>query len=416
MVAVACYPANGAPAMNLTSRRHPQRALVVIPFRGFKHGVCIAQLAFACLYIQHASLAAVRVEAYRGEPFGIGRATIDLAQGESVEPSSDDRVVLVETQDRVLYPVIENKATRRILRSFLGMESANRVTFIFMFRGDAPLELTAYTPRPQRFTVEPEDDAEEFNELVDDWWDATTDRYQAVFRQAEYPVLVENYLTATWARRLDRRMPEPSRELLERFRVGQPWMSQLAANEAYQTQIERDLLLGRLGDEKASIPIEELDRLTAAASSEATADGRETPPASDSPNELPAPAGEFPDTIEPLAAHVPQECFYIRFGNFPNYLWFRDFMRHWQGDLGNMVVMQSVDHNKSERFQQQIAVGESKLARVMGPAVIHDVAIIGLDPYMRDGAAMGILFQANNSALLKNNLGGQRHNFYSYVV
>src|SRR4051812_42384684 len=98
----------------------------------------------------------------------------------------------------------------------------------------------------------------------------------------------------------------------------------------------------------------------------------------------------------------------MRFGNFPNYLWYRDFMRHWQGDLGNMLVNQSIDRNNSERFQQQIAVGETKIARVMGPTVVHDVAIIGLDPYMRDGAAMGILFQANNSALLKNNLSGQR--------
>src|SRR5262249_2432709 len=52
--------------------------------------------------------------------------------------------------------------------------------------------------------------------------------------------------------------------------------------------------------------------------------------------------------------------------------------------------------------------GETKIARVMGPTVVHDVAIIGLDPYMRDGAAMGILFQANNNGLLNNNLSGQR--------
>src|SRR5205823_4531575 len=125
------------------------------------------------------------------------------------------------------------------------------------------------------------------------------------------------------------------------------------------------------------------------------------------PNELPLPSSAN-DTIEPLASHVPHECFYMRFGDFPNYLWYRDFMRHWQGDLGNMIVNQSVDHNNSERLQQQIAVGETKIARVMGPTVVRDVAIIGLDPYMRDGAAMGILFYANNSGLLNRNLADQR--------
>ena len=51
----------------------------------------------------------------------------------------------------------------------------------------------------------------------------------------------------------------------------------------------------------------------------------------------------------------------MRFGNFTNYLWFRDFMRYWQGDFGNMLVVESVDRNISERFQQQIAVGETKI-------------------------------------------------------
>ena len=50
-----------------------------------------------------------------------------------------------------------------------------------------------------------------------------------------------------------------------------------------------------------------------------------------------------------------------------------------------MLVNQSVNHNNSERFQQQIAVGETKIARVMGPTVVRDVAIIGFDPYMING-------------------------------
>jgi hypothetical protein len=265
-----------------------------------------------------------------------------------------------------------------------------------MFRGDEPLRVTAYSPEASDFTINPEDDPEEYNELLDDWWDATADRYEEVFQEAEYPVLVENYLTATWARRLDREMPSPSREAFGRFRVGQPWVSQLLANEAYQTEVERDLLLGRFGaNEDATLPLPKLARGDSAADE-----------ASDT--ELPPPVAKIPDTVEALASHVPQECFYLRFGNFPNYLWFRDFLRHWQGDLGNMIVMQSVDYDNSERFQQQIAIGESKLSRVMGPAVIRDVAIIGLDMYLRDGASMGILFQANNSMLLSRNLNGQR--------
>jgi hypothetical protein len=368
---------------------------------GSARGV-VVQIAILLLAAPSVSPAAVRVEAYRGEPFGMGRVTVDVPSGESNVPASDDRFALIESSGRVLYPVIENRTNRpvrRILRSFLNIETPSRPTFYFMFRGDEPLDLAVHAPDPQRFTIRPEDDAEEFNELLDDWWDATGDRFQEVFRQAEYPVVVENYLTATWARRLDRDMPQPSRYLLRQFRWGEPWVSQLAANEAYRTEVERDLLLGRLGaGEQATLPLPD-------AATGVPGDERQRAP---SEQELPTPDSELPTSVEPIAAHVPQECFYMRFGNFPNYLWFRDFMRHWQGDLANMLVVESVDHDNSERFQQQIAVGESKIARVMGPTVIRDVAIVGLDMYLRDGAAMGILFHANNGALLRRNLGGQR--------
>ena len=139
---------------------------------------------------------------------------------------------------------MKNSSARRILRNFLGIEMPLRITYIFMFRGDEPLELIAYTPTPQNIAVRPEDNPQEFNSLLNDWWEATTNRYEQVFRQAAYPVLVENYLTATWARRLNREMPEPKRYLFQRFGIGAPWISQLMANEAYQTQVERDLLAG----------------------------------------------------------------------------------------------------------------------------------------------------------------------------
>jgi hypothetical protein len=367
-------------------------------FRIFNLQFAICMLHFAMVSTCcTSSSAATRVEAYRGEPFGIGRVTIDLEQGAA--PPSDERFMLADANDRVLYPAMRKSSVRQILRGLLGVELPRSVTYIFMFRGDEPLELVAYTPAPQLIAVRPTDNAREFNELVNDWWEATTDRYEQVFREAEYPVLVENYLTATWARRLGRPMPEPQRYLFQRFGVGAPWISQLMANEEYQTQVERELLAVAGNSSNAGmIPLPASTALRGRAGA-TTATEHVAPP--------PANAG-LGASIEPLAAHVPQECFYMRFGNFKNYLWFRDFMRHWQGDLGNMLVVNSVDRNISERFQQQIAVGETKLARVMGPTVINDVAIIGFDLYLRDGAAMGILFQANNNFLLGNNLSGQR--------
>jgi hypothetical protein len=109
-----------------------------------------------------------------------------------------------------------------------------------------------------------------------------------------------------------------------------------------------------------------------------------------------------------MALHVPVECFYVRFGTFTNYLWFRDLNRKWQGDLGNMISRRSIDRPADDRVERQLSLRESGLAKILGPQVIEDVAMIGLDPYLAHGAAFGILFQAKNNVLLASDLVGKR--------
>lgn len=350
-------------------------------FRGW---LCATVLLAVCLSALSA-LGAVRVEAYRGAPFGVGRVTVDLPQDET--PGADDRFGLSEANDRLLYPVLEHRRQiGRILRQFINLELPNRATFYFLFQGDGPLELTLHTPDAQHFTVTPELDRDDYEDLFDAWWESICDHYERVQRDSEYPIVVENYLVANWARRLGRRMPEPELALFGRERIGGSWIAQLTANEAYQAFVERDLVLGRFGvAQPADIPLP-------------------APPTAPPLNLSPIESVE----IEPLASHVPAECFYERFGNFTNYLWYRDFFRKWKNDLGNMIVLRSVNRATRDRLQAQLAIGESEVARVMGPRVIKDVAFIGMDYYLRDGAAFGILFQANNNFLLGRNFNGQR--------
>ncbi len=338
-----------------------------------------------CLFTTSASQGAIRAEALSGDGFGVGRITIDLPSGGSSVPWGDDRFAIAESQGRVLYPVIENKAVRRLLRNFLGIDQPLKMTFYFLFRGDEPLDITVYAPTPQRVTIRPDRRSKDYDKLLDDWWDTTVSHYKQVFREAEYPIAVDNFVTATWARRLGREMPEPGMYLIQKFQWGDPWISQLTANDSYRANVERDLLLGRVGvGEKADLAL----------------------PSPRSPLALSAPTEAV--EIEQMASHIPQECFYLRFGAYPNYLWFRDFLQHWQGDLANMIVLQSVSRDNSQRFQEQIAIKDTSIARVMGPKVIQDVAFMGFDFYLRDGAAMGILFQAKNNLLLGRNFSEQR--------
>ena len=131
--------------------------------------VALVLTAVACLSGATCK-AAVRIDAYRGEPFGVGRITIDLPQDESAAPGGDDRFAVADEAGRVVYPVQEQRRIGKLLRDLLGVELPNRATFYFLFRGDEPLNLIVYAPDAQRFTVTPEQKPREFQRRFDDWW------------------------------------------------------------------------------------------------------------------------------------------------------------------------------------------------------------------------------------------------------
>jgi hypothetical protein len=320
--------------------------------------------------------AQIRVEAFAGEPMGVGRVTIELAPS-TASPLDDDRITIDDSVGRVLYPAPSERRVRRVLRQFLRVELPRRVTYYFLFQGDEPLAIDVYSPQRQTVRITPQHDREEHDELLSDWWESYVDLYQRVHDEAEYPLEVQTYLTAMWAERLGAPMPELEGSLFREQDQGGTVVGKLLADEAYRASVLRDLMLGRLAGDDRLVPLPE----------------HEIPVAS-----LPMPQDEVP--IEQLAMHVPQECFYVRFGSFENYLWFRDFTGRWQGDLGNMLLLRSVRRNLGAKISEQIALAETELARVLGPQVIADVAIVGTDPYFRHGAAMGLLFEAKNSFLL----------------
>ncbi len=116
---------------------------------------------------------------------------------------------------------------------------------------------------------------------------------------------------------------------------------------------------------------------------------------------------ERPVELEPIAAHVPEECFYLRLGSFDNYLWLRELLEENGGDIGRMVTARGHDAGLNERLQDQLGLKESVMAKLLGGQVIADVALIGRDTYLSEGAAIGILFEARNG-LLQNDLMRQR--------
>jgi hypothetical protein len=123
----------------------------------------------------------------------------------------------------------------------------------------------------------------------------------------------------------------------------------------------------------------------------------------------------IPDTpsdvkIEPIALRVPEESFYIRFGSFANYRWLRALLTEFGGELRNMIAPNGLDYDQNDRMEKQLALKESVLSDLLGGQVISDVALVGSDTFFREGAAVGMLFQARSSAILARDIKQNRAN------
>ena len=70
------------------------------------------------------------------------------------------------------------------------------------------------------------------------------------------------------------------------------------------------------------------------------------------------------------------------------------------GNARNLLSEQAVDYGLNQRLQQQLGLQESALGEVLGPTVISDVAMVGSDMFLREGAALGVLFEARSALLL----------------
>ena len=127
------------------------------------------------------------------------------------------------------------------------------------------------------------------------------------------------------------------------------------------------------------------------------------------PEMPPGPVFTIPDapsdvTLEAMAPHVPEECFYARCGSFGNFIWLRKTLERTGGDLANLIALRGANYDIAQKLERQMALKESALAEVVGPLVISDVAlpgVVGLS--ILAGVATS---PAHCSVILTNPIGG----------
>lgn len=347
----------------------------------------------------------IEVEAFAGEPLGVGKITVLHTTGRS------QRLSISDSENRVLYPAYD------VVTPLNGSDRNLRgaVTAFFLFRNERPLEVTIErwksvggsslgplsfllgypfvdgqarvtfdTPHTAR--VFPETDRARHAELLKEWWRAHSAMAAQSAVDDAYPPQVENYVSAMLARRLKLAPPKVSRDWSGHAEIDQIFGTLFGA-ESVRLAMQKDTLLRpSQALEKPDLPF---------------------------PHPVTPPAVEVPNVpgdvqIEQIARHVPAECFYVRCESFSNFRWLRATLDAWGGNLRDLVAVRGLDYDIRARMERQLALHETALSKALGEAVIADVALIGTDTFFREGASVGLLFQARNSALLSAAIRSQR--------
>jgi len=332
-----------------------------------------------------ASAAEIRGLALVGEPFGVGLIELRLAKQQQPRPLGLDGLGLEEKGGRAFYPAVAKPLLGGRLRNAL--DRPVRVRIYYLFRGHRPLEVTILAGRPYTIRAQPVENERAHDELLQQWWRHYSGWGRLIRRGCSQPQLLATYLTTMLSRRLGLELPQP------------------AEDETWQNRFREEL--GLVGSLEPLRSAWQRQRMPGRAALRGPADRPLPEPIAPVP---PEPRETAPEAkIERMAQRVPAECFYVRFGSFENFLWLQDRMALWNRDLGRLVGSQGLEVNLQQRMEEQLVLRQSALARLLGPAVVADVALVGTDFWFDDGAAYGLLFQAQpGNPLLAADLLRQR--------
>ena len=349
---------------------------------------------------------AVTVRAFAGKPFGVGMITLSLppvkSGGFGRNRSEYTSAFSLTSKDaRAMYPVFESLPrggnnlywlkAKRPQGQPAGLDvPKNGIVAYFLFKGSGAFDVTlidATSGQEKVHTarVVPAAKAELHGTLLDTYWWAMQNFVQGtVWADTHLPV-AENYVLAMLSRRLNRTMPQ----------LRSSWMGE-----------DLNLLLGIIvGAESVKLAMQRKALLRGAEAVEKP-DQPLPKPLLPALVKIPRVKGRVP--IEPMAMHVPVECFYIRFGSFKNFQWMRRFLDTWGTMIRDLTASRSTDYEIAPRLEKQLILAETALARLLGNRLISDVAIVGSDAFVREGASLGIIFEARSTMMLSAQFAGKR--------
>jgi hypothetical protein len=112
--------------------------------------------------------------------------------------------------------------------------------------------------------------------------------------------------------------------------------------------------------------------------------------------------------VDRLASLVPLDQYAVFFRSFDAMTALLD-----EADAAGTPILEWFDSRSEDaltkaRYQRQLCLTFSTVARLLGPTVVESVAFTGSDPFLRLGTDVAILFQAKNVGLLDQHLASRQ--------
>ena len=315
------------------------------------------------------------ITAVAGNPVGVGTlvCTLDAAD---VGLQESNAIFLSDADGRVCFPAWSEPIAGRALQLLVRNPSAvsgKRLTAHFLFTGEAPLHLTVTGTAAATLTTNVEH-GRPHKRMLTKWWRA----YQAQARQRQQHeglAYVDKFLVHTLARQLGL---SPGATATNVTWKPKQVFELLGGSPGLRTQALADVINAPSSGTESVFPL---------------------------PHEIPwqrfslAGVTRDPVDVEPIAHYVPADCFYIRFGSFSNYYWLTKTAEARGADFKQLLAPITSNGRQAERVQNQLGIKELPYAEMFGDRVIEDIAIIGKDLFLEDGAAIGVVFQSKSRLL-----------------
>jgi hypothetical protein len=102
---------------------------------------------------------------------------------------------------------------------------------------------------------------------------------------------------------------------------------------------------------------------------------------------------------EPLAAAVPAEFWYLRAADVSSLLAMADELDTWGTPAANVLDRSLEERDLAPRYETQLGILRTGLAKMLGPEIVESVALVGSDPYLREGSDLTAVFKVRHPTL-----------------